>query len=237
MPGITLSGVRALLALAAISLALPAGATGAPQVLHFRSITANDPSGGATADGVANLRVEVSDPGERKARFRFFNDSGVSSLTDVYFDDGALLGIDRIADSGQGVSFAQYANPANLPGGNSLTPAFHATRGFSADADAPVSANGVQDSGGSGEWLAIDFELKPGMSFADVQMALTLPAGGEWLRIGLHVQSFAGGYSESFVNAPSATPVPEADVYAMLLAGLGLLGFVVRRGVTPVFRT
>lgn len=206
----------------------------APQVLHFQSITANDPSGNAVADGTANLRVEVSDPGAQKVRFIFFNDSSVSSLTDVYFDDGPLLGIDLIFDSGPNVSFAQYATPANLPGGNSLTPAFHSSRGFSADSDSPVSANGVQSSTVSGEWLAVDFALKDGMSFADVQTALTLPAAGEWLRIGVHVQSFAGGYSESFVNVPangstSVTPVPEPEGYAMMLAGLGLLGLVARR--------
>lgn len=216
--------IRKLFAIAATLLATQAHA--APQVLYFQGITANDPSGNAVADGIANLRVEVSDPGEQKVRFTFFNDSDVSSLTRVYFGDGPLLGIDRIFDSGQGVSFTQYASPANLPGGNSLTPDFRSSRGFSADSDPSVNANGVQRS----EWLAVDFILKDGMTFVDVQTALTLPKGGEWLRIGTHVQSFADGHGESFVNVPtSVTLVPEPETYAMMLAGLGLLGFAARR--------
>lgn len=228
MPCKTFRRVHALHAGAAIAVALLAAtAHAAPQVLYFQGITANDPSGGAVADGTAKLRVEVSDPGEQKVRFTFFNDSDVSSLTDVYFDDGPLLGIDRIFDSGQGVSFAQFASPANLPGGHGLTPIFSSSRGFSADSDAPVSANGVQNSDASGEWLTVDFALKAGTTYADVQTALTRPAGGEWLRIGAHVQAFAGGYSESFVNAPVA-PVPEPASHALLLAGLGLLASAAR---------
>ncbi len=73
----------------------------------------------------------------------------------------------------------------------------------------------------------IDFLLKSGKSFTDVLPALTLPGVGPtdaapWLRIGLHVQSFAGDYSESFINPP----IPEPETYAMLLAGLGLVGFM-----------
>lgn len=230
--------LRALHVLAAIAIALPASAVhAAPQTLYFQAITANDPSGGAVADGAANLRVEISDPGEQKVRFTFFNDSNVSSLTDVYFDDGPLLGIDSIFDSGNGVSFAQYASPANLPGGLSLTPIFSASRGFSADSDAPVSANGVQNSDVSGEWLTVDFTLKAGKTFADVQTALTRPAGGEWLRIGAHVQAFAGGYSESFVSAV-ATPVPEPGSHALFLAGLALLACAARcrKGANSITR-
>lgn len=228
MPCKLFQRIHALHAGAAIFVALLATtAHAAPQVLYFHGITANDLSGGAVADGTARLRVEVSDPGGQKVRFTFFNDSDVSSLTDVYFDDGPLLGIDRIFDSGQGVSFAQFASPANLPGGNTLTPAFNASRGFSADSDAPVSANGVQNSDASGEWLSVDFALKFGKTYADVQNALTRPAGGEWLRIGAHVQAFPGGYSESFINAP-VTPVPEPASHALLLAGLGLLACATR---------
>ena len=52
------------------------------------------------------------------------------------------------------------------------------------------------------------------------------------LRIGLHVQSFPNsGGSESFVNSPDdvATPVPEAQTVAMMLASLGLVGFMAVR--------
>lgn len=209
--------------------AAPAYAT-SPTVLNFYGITHNDMTGAAVADGVANLRAEVSDIGGDKVRFKFTNNSNVSSLTDVYFADGALLGISGVTSS-SGVSFTGgSASPPDLPGGNNVSPAFQTTAGFLADADSPPTKNGVQNSDAIGEWLAIDFSLKNGKSFADVLAALALPgslptAAAPWLRVGLHVQSFAGGYSESFINSP----IPEPEAYAMLLAGLGLVNFAARR--------
>lgn len=212
--------------------AAPAHAT-SPTVLNFYGITNNDVTGAAVADGVANLRAEVIDIGSGKVQFKFTNNSNSSSLTDVYFADGALLGISGVASS-SGVSFTGgSASPPNLPGGNSVSPAFQTTAGFLADADSPPTKNGVQNSNVTGEWLAIDFLLKSGKTYADVLTALALPgntptAAAPWLRVGLHVQSFAGGYSESFINSP-VPPVPEPEAYAMLLAGLGLVGFAARR--------
>lgn len=211
--------------------AAPAYAT-SPTVLNFYGITNNNSA--ATADGVANLWAEVSDlgtiSGQSSVRFKFTNNSNSSSLTDVYFADGALLGISGVTSS-SGVSFTGgSASPPNLPGGNSISPAFQTTADFLADADSPPTKNGVQNSDATGEWLAIDFSLKSGKSFADVLAALALPGSiptesAPWLRIGLHVQSFVGGYSESFINSP----IPEPEAYAMVLAGLGLVGFMTRR--------
>ena len=42
----------------------------------------------------------------------------------------------------------------------------------------------------------------------------------------LHVQSLQGGDSGKYIPT---TPIPEPGTYAMMLAGLGLLGFVARR--------
>jgi hypothetical protein len=47
------------------------------------------------------------------------------------------------------------------------------------------------------------------------------------LRIGIHAQAFADGGSASFVTY--AAPVPEPETYAMVLLGLGVVGFVARR--------
>lgn len=196
----------------------------ASTTLGFYGLTSNN--AGAVADGVANLSVEVIDLGfnipanSNQVQFKFTNNSS-SSLADVYFDDGSLLGIAAITDSGAGVSFSQGASPPNLPSGNNASPPFVTTVGFLADSDPPVSPNGVS----SGEWLAITFNLKAGQTYADTIAALTLPNGGGGgdLRIGLHVQSFAsGGGSESFINNPA--PVPEAETYAMMLVGLGMVG-------------
>ncbi|HQT32258.1 MAG TPA: PEPxxWA-CTERM sorting domain-containing protein [Thiobacillus sp.] len=197
-------------------------AVSASTTYSFVGVTSTNAANVAT--GVAALSMEVIDLGGSQVAFKFTNNS-ISSVADVYFDDGTLLGIASISDSGTGVAFTQYATPADLPGGNNLTPTFSTTAGFSADSDAPVSFNGVT----SGEWLTITFNLQAAQTYASVISALSLPNYGGIgdLRVGLHVQSFADGGSESFVNVPA--PVPEPETYAMLLAGLGLVGFAARR--------
>lgn len=166
------------------------------------------------------------DLGGSQVRFTFTNTS-TSSLADVYFDDGTLLGIASISSS-SGVSFSQGATPLNLPGGNTVSPAFVTTAGFLADSNAPVSPNGVTQ----GEWVSIDFNLTAGQTYSNVISALALPNnGGDGdLRIGVHVQGFAAGGTESFINISS--PIPEPEIYAMLMAGLGLMGFMARRNKT-----
>lgn len=211
------AGLLALLAMAYQPFAAASTTYG------FYGITSNDLSGAAVLDGEANLSVEVIDLGDNQVQFKFFNDS-TSSLTDIYFDDGTLLGIDSITVSGYGdVSFSEGASPGNLPGGMDATVSFGAD--FSSDSNPPVSLNGVTQ----GEWVAITFDLLEGKTYADTLAALsTQNADGSYdLRIGLHVQSYPGGYSESFINNP--VPVPEAETYAMMLAGLGLVGWAARR--------
>lgn len=160
--------------------------------------------------GASQLYVDITDAGASQALFTFYNiGADASSIADVYFDDGTLLGIASVIN-GAGVSFASPANPGNLPGANNATPAFQTTAGFSADSDAPAQPNGV---------------LQAGKSFADVLNAIGLAGNPGGLRIGLHVQGFAGGGSESFVNTVGQVmlPVPEASQWMMLLAGMGLI--------------
>jgi len=145
-----------------------------------------------------------------------------SSITDIYFDDGTLLGIASVHNSA-GVVFSQGASPGNLPGGNLITPAFVTTAGFSADSDAPVQPNGVNP----GEYVGILFNLISGQTYADTIAALNLgvssPATQGSLRIGIHVQGFANGGSESFVHTP------EPGFYGLLSIGLAGLYFAARR--------
>jgi hypothetical protein len=53
--------------------------------------------------------------------------------------------------------------------------------------------------------------------------------GSGELRFGLHVIAFDNGGSATYINSPTA--VPEPSTYAMLLVGLGLVGFMARRRV------
>ena len=163
--------------------------------------------------GEAQLFVDVTDAGAGQVLFTFTNTGTyLSSITDVYFDDGTLLGIASIDDSDSGVSFSQGASPGNLPAGNNASPPFLATAGFTADSNPAVQPNGVNP----GEYLGITFDLLSGVTYADTINALQ---SGTDLRIGIHVQGFASGGSESFVNT---VPVPAA----VWLFGSGLLGLV-----------
>lgn len=210
---------------AVLAVAMPFVAAAEPisVTYGFYGITNNDPDD--TAIGEQQLTVTVTDVGNGQVSFTF-NNSGpaASSITDIYFDDGSLLGIAEIS-SGPGVSFSQGASPRNLSGGNNLETPFEATVGFLADSNPAVQPNGVNP----GESVTILFDLKPGKIFADVTSELALglsdPSALHNLRIGIHVQGFEGGGSESFVNS-GPVPLP-----AVAPAAFGLLGmFGLKRG-------
>lgn len=194
------SGVLALL-----TCAIAASSALGGVIYSFGPVTANN-----VADvnaGLSQLSVEVDPVGPSQVSFTFRNAGPLAmSITDVYFDDGTLLGIASITNM-PGVSFSQNATPPNLPGGNLLSPAFQTTAGFSADSNPPVQPNGVNP----GEQVIITFNLIGGQTFADTITAMNTP--GDHLRVGIHVQGFTSGGSESF-----ATPAPGA---LALLAGLG----------------
>lgn len=205
--------------LAALLLSASIGGTASAASYGFGCIT--NTSAANCSAGASQLYVDITSAGANQALFSFFNiGSYDSSITDIYFDDGTLLGIASVVN-GAGTAFAAPAVPKNLPGASNISPAFETTAGFSADSDAPVQINGVNP----GETVSILFDLKAGQSFADVLNAMTLAGADGGLRIGLHVQGFANGGSESFVNTPYQVtlPVPEASQWLMMLAGIGLI--------------
>ncbi len=177
----------------------------------FQEITNNSP-----IDLASQLSVDVT--GVSGGVLFTFNNAGPldSSITDIYFSSGSFLTLPMIiTDSGAGVDFSAGATPPDLPGGNDV--GFTATRGFTADSDPAVAPNGVNP----GEWVAIQFGLGAGQSFASVTQALDTGA----IRIGLHLQALSDGQSESYIS----TPIPEPEIYAMMGLGLGLMGFMARR--------
>jgi len=196
------------------------------QTYGFYSIT--NTIAGHAAIGEAQLFVDVSNtyrngdplPSSDQVLFGFRNTGPLaSSICDIYFDDGALMsGISMLIDADDNhllggddaVDFSRGASPGELPSANNAVPTFQTTAGFLADSDAPVYRKGV----GAGEWLGIVFNLQTGKTYTSVIEDL---ADGD-LRIGIHVQGFDTGGSESFVNNPPRVPLPAA----MLLGSMGL---------------
>jgi hypothetical protein len=57
-----------------------------------------------------------------------------------------------------------------------------------------------------------------------------LPAGMYQLKVsGTGITGASASYGGNIVATPVAAPIPEPETYAMLLAGLGVVGFVARR--------
>jgi hypothetical protein len=216
---------KTILAALIPALSLFCIAAQAAPTYSFTNITNNDV--GNAAIGEAQLFVELFDPGAGQINFTFTNiGPAASSITDVYYDDGVLLGIASIINTPGSVEFSQLASPPDLPGGNLAVPPFTTTQGFSADSDPPVQPLGVNP----GEFLGIVFDLQPGATFTDV--INNLASGG--LRIGIHVQGFANDGSESFINngiihCDGKIPAPGALVLVSI--GMGCTGWLRRRRV------
>lgn len=210
--------VAALLLLSSSAFAL--GLT----TVYFNNITNNDPSGVNVASQLSMDIAEIANV-PNQVNFIFHNSAEnpiSSSIAEVYFDDGSLLGISSI--SGTGVNFSIGANPNNLPGWATVSPVFKpgsllvpgSVKAFTVDAGQNARDNGV----GVGDELIIKFNLLPNKTYADTIAMLNT---GE-LRIGLHVVSIGTTEkSDSFVNR-----VPEPGTF-MILTGCLTLGLVYRR--------
>jgi len=216
-------------ALAVVALASGTASAAQSTTYSFNNVTTNAVANVET--GEAQLSVTASEVVGFPDRVAFtFNNSGpnASSITDIYFDDGSLLGIASITATSGSVNFSVGATPGNLPSGENID--FHASgSSFTADSNPPVQPNGVNP----GESVTITFNLVNGKLYADTIAALNLSLAHpgvdvtDGLRIGIHVQGFANGGSESFVNV-NAVPEPAS----LATAGLGVLmglGYAWRR--------
>jgi len=170
--------------------------------------------------GISQLSVEVTDPGSDQILFTFRNiGDDACSISEVYFDDGSLLGIAELIDEGHaggdsGVDFEPGANPSNLPSGNNAVPLFEATANFSSQASNPAPDWGVNP----GEYLGILFNINSEQSEQTFDNVITELNSGA-LRIGLHVTAFELGESESFINT---VPIPATA----WMFGAGLVGLI-----------
>lgn len=205
----------------AITLALVGAAVGTAEagpIYSFNRITNNSPY-----NPERQLTVEVNAAGPNQVDFTFRNSGPFwCGISDIFFDDGTLLGISQIIDSGLLVSFHRGASPGNLPGGATLD--FQTTQGFSADSDWPDQIFAIHP----GEWLTIRFNLINGQTYEDTLDAieLGLAQGGVEgsLRIGLQVRSgLLGLVCDSFVNGGQIRAIPLPTAAAMSAVGLGLV--------------
>jgi len=181
----------------------------------FDVFTAN----GAYGDNPGfNVWVDVRDGGTATtAIFEFHNDSAFScSITQIYFDDGALLGIGSL-ENGPGTDFGTgevTPGPDNLPGWDLLNPDFEATQEFSIGPFPEMIANGINP----GEMVRVTFQLKSDLTMQNVLNDIDSGA----LRVGVHIQSFPDGFSESAIMIPEPATVGMMGLFAGL-------GFAVRR--------
>ena len=107
----------------------------------------------------------MNDKPDGRVEFLFGN-SGNAVISEVYFDDGSLLGLSEVKNY-TGVLFVKGADPGDLPGGENAAPPFNVTAGFLAEADGAqggVSAHGV----GLNEQLGLLFTLKNSQTYANV---------------------------------------------------------------------
>lgn len=211
--------VRSLAATAVLSLTL--GGAAQAQNYSFSCVSNNSLANCST--GQAQLGMTLTQE-LGYVTFLFTNTGALaSSITDIYFDwlNPASTYEQGTITSSAGVSYDWGATPPNLPAGTNLDPDFTANLAADSNSGSPgTMANGVNP----GEWVSFRFATE-GVSTAD-----DLLSGA--LRIGLHVQGFSNGGSESFVSGgttPVASPAPEPEAYAMMVLGLGVVGAVARR--------
>jgi hypothetical protein len=144
-----------------------------------------------------------------------------SAVTAVYFDwagtntwSTQISGSSYLTDT-SGVDFYWHGSPSNLPAGNNATPDFESD--LNAVAANPRPLWGIN----ANEYLPFRF-------FTNATTYASMLDSGAF-RVGVHVQSFPNGGSESFVSRTMAGAVPEPETYAMMLAGLAMVGAAARR--------
>ncbi len=181
------------------------------ELFTFYAITSNDSSGYAQFVGESQLYMDVTLLGMGQASLVFTNAGPEDAVVSrIYFDYIPELNLSLVAiNDGNGVEFkASPINPQNLPAGRGMESMFIANLGVASENPAPHKGINPSDS----------LELIIGY---DDSYDLLGSLGNEDLRVGLHVQSFEGGYSESFVNV-----IPEPGTLPLLCIGSLVLRWV-----------
>jgi hypothetical protein len=222
----------------AIALGLAGtGIVALPQSASAVSVQFAAIADGGAAQGAGQVNLNVTDLGTGAAQFSWTVSAGAQTgmnIAEIYFDDApaglgsgnGILTTPITITTETGVNFtAGSANPAELPGGNTLSPAFVTTSGLLADIaqGAGGSANGLT----IGDVLVFKISYAAGKSFANLLTALNDGS----LRVGFHARSLtadAGITSEGFYSVgTTAVPIPATGF--LLLGGLGGLAALRRR--------
>lgn len=197
-----------LLPLAALALALPV--TSQAALYNFDCVSNNNAGNCAIVESQAVVDVTGT---ASQVTFKFMNiGTGVSSITDIYFDNATGTPLTSFLSKTQsaGVIFGGNgtADPTNPPGGLF-------TADFSFGAEPPPSSNGINNTLAGSEWLSLVFAG----NITTVLAALDSNA----LEVAIKVQAFTNGGSEV------AVLIPEPGTMALLGAGLLALGGMGRK--------
>ena len=157
----------------------------------------------------------------------------VSGYTVINAGSSALTGwtvggtsVDLIANDYGAVS-GYSIDMLGTPGPGSLSQSFATVIGQQYTLSFDLSANG----GGDGKALTVSLTgVAPASYMGSTPFTTqTLNFVASNASTTLMFTSAASGYSGAVIDNVSVTAVPEPETYAMLLAGLGLMGAVVRR--------
>jgi hypothetical protein len=159
--------------------------------------------------------------------FKLFNNVGIASSVTLISFDGLAPGFLHHDDpsnptfgTGPGTEFMVdvkgNGDPGNLPAGANVVPPFVET--WTARAVSQGLGGNGQPANGIDASNDIFEMVTPGNYLSFINSMKT----GD-LRIGLHVTAMPDGKSATYIN--NLVPVPEPETFALLIVGLGFLGY------------
>jgi len=213
------------------------------------SVTFARQTSNGTQDVAGQLRLTIEDQGGSNVRFVFRNVGPVASrISEIYFDDGSLIGSAFTLNNGIGVDFQMGGNPATPPGISGFDATVNLVLRSQAAKNAATGIDQLTAASNTDEFLNYNFALINNQKFADVITSLQIAQTGGWnvdttggLRIALHVKSIGKlSNSDSFLSdgfrfdgnsatgeGPEVTSTPAPA--SLVLAALGIPIFLLPR--------